>query len=144
MQSSTALTEQLGNAGAQEVRRAHNDIVRAALSANSGSEIKHTGDGVTASFPTASSALDCAIAIQRAVEQHQTEPVKGHAGDVVREVASDGRANVHGGAVQVASRVQSVAAPGEVLVSATVRDLARTSAGVEFEDRGAPAPTARP
>ncbi|MCH8066778.1 MAG: adenylate/guanylate cyclase domain-containing protein [Chloroflexi bacterium] len=54
-----------------------------------------------------------------------------HAGDVVREGN-----NVHGGAVQVAARVQSVAAPGEILVSATVRDLARTSAGVEFEDRG--------
>ena len=54
-----------------------------------------------------------------------------HAGDVVREGN-----NVHGGAVQVASRVQSAAAPGEIQVSATVRDLARTSAGVEFEDRG--------
>ncbi len=37
---------------------------------------------------------------------------------------------------QVAARVQGVAASGEILVSATVRDLARTSAGVEFEDRG--------
>ncbi|MCH7577755.1 MAG: alpha/beta hydrolase [Chloroflexi bacterium] len=41
MQSSTALTQRLGDAAAQEVRRAHNDIVRAALSANYGSEIKH-------------------------------------------------------------------------------------------------------
>ena len=38
--------------------------------------------------------------------------------------------------MQVAARVQAVAAPGEILVSATVRDLARTSAGVTFEDRG--------
>lgn len=36
----------------------------------------------------------------------------------------------------VVTRVQSVAEPGEILVSATVRDLARTSAGVAFEDRG--------
>ena len=36
----------------------------------------------------------------------------------------------------MASRVQSIAEPGEILVSATVRDLARTSAGVTFEDRG--------
>ncbi len=54
-----------------------------------------------------------------------------HAGDVVREGN-----NVHGGAVQVASRVQSAAAPGEILVSDIVRGLARTSAGVAFEDRG--------
>ncbi len=36
----------------------------------------------------------------------------------------------------LAGQVQSAAAPGEILVSATVRDLARTSAGVAFEDRG--------
>jgi adenylate cyclase len=44
--------------------------------------------------------------------------------------------NVFGGAVTIASRISDVAPPGEVLVSQTVRDLARTSAGVSFEDRG--------
>jgi adenylate cyclase len=43
---------------------------------------------------------------------------------------------VYGGAVNIASRVCGLCAPGEILVSATVRDLARTSAGVTFEDRG--------
>jgi adenylate cyclase len=54
-----------------------------------------------------------------------------HAGDVIRE--GD---NVYGGAVNIASRICGLCAPGEVLVSATVRDLARTSAGVGFDDRG--------
>ncbi len=44
--------------------------------------------------------------------------------------------NVYGGAVNIAARIASAAAPGEVLVSDTVRSLARTSAGVSFEDRG--------
>ena len=44
--------------------------------------------------------------------------------------------NVYGGAVNIASRVAGEAAAGETLVSATVRELARTSAGVGFEDRG--------
>ncbi len=57
---------------------------------------------------------------------------KGVSAVAVLEISN----NVHGGAVQVASRVQSAAAPGEILVSDSVRDLARTSAGVEFEDRG--------
>jgi class 3 adenylate cyclase len=39
-------------------------------------------------------------------------------------------------AVKIASRVSGMSAPGEVLVSDTVRSLARTSAGVRFEDRG--------
>jgi class 3 adenylate cyclase len=44
--------------------------------------------------------------------------------------------NVYGGAVNVAARISSLSAPGDVLVSETVRSLARTSAGVTFEDRG--------
>ena len=44
--------------------------------------------------------------------------------------------NVYGGAVNIASRISGLSAPGEVLVSDTVRSLARTSAGATFEDRG--------
>ena len=54
-----------------------------------------------------------------------------HAGDVIRE-----EGNVYGGAVNIAARITDTSALGEVLVSQTVRDLARTSAGVSFEDRG--------
>ena len=54
-----------------------------------------------------------------------------HAGDVIRE-----EENVYGGAVNVASRICALSEPGEVLVSDLVRGLARTSAGVAFEDRG--------
>ena len=54
-----------------------------------------------------------------------------HAGDVIRE-----KDNVYGGAVNIASRICGLCEPGEILVSGTVRELARTSAGVTFEDRG--------
>src|SRR3989337_1010902 len=66
MEGSTSLTQRLGDAAAQDVLRTHNTIVRDALKAHGGSEIKHTGDGVMASFPSASSALACACAIQQA------------------------------------------------------------------------------
>ena len=59
-----------------------------------------------------------------------------HAGDVTREKDPHGRDNVYGGAVNIASRISGLSAPGEVVVSETVRSLARTSAGVRFEDRG--------
>lgn len=55
---------------------------------------------------------------------------------MTREKDPDGRDNVYGGAVNVAARISGLSAPGEVLVSRTVADLARTSAGVSFEDRG--------
>ncbi len=54
-----------------------------------------------------------------------------HAGDVIRE-----EGNVFGGAVNIAARISGESEAGEVLVSDTVRGLARTSAGVSFEDRG--------
>ena len=54
---------------------------------------------------------------------------------MIRESDPDGRSNVYGGAVNIASRISGLSAPGEVLVSETVRSLARTSAGVRFEDR---------
>jgi len=54
-----------------------------------------------------------------------------HAGDVIREGN-----NVYGGAVNIAARIAAASPPGEVLVSDTVRSLARTSAGVTFDDRG--------
>jgi adenylate cyclase len=44
--------------------------------------------------------------------------------------------NVYGGAVNIAARVAGESAPGEVLASDVVRTLARTSAGVTFEDKG--------
>jgi class 3 adenylate cyclase len=54
-----------------------------------------------------------------------------HASNVIREDN-----NVYRGAVNIASRISGLSAPGEVLVSDTVRSLARTSTGVTFEDRG--------
>ncbi|MEX0751277.1 MAG: adenylate/guanylate cyclase domain-containing protein, partial [Dehalococcoidia bacterium] len=54
-----------------------------------------------------------------------------HAGDVIGEGT-----NVYGGAVNIASRICGLCEPGEILVSQTVRDLARTSSNVRFEDRG--------
>jgi class 3 adenylate cyclase/pimeloyl-ACP methyl ester carboxylesterase len=70
MEGSTTLTQRLGDAKAQDLLRAHNAVIREALAAHNGSEIKHTGDGIMASFPSASGALECAITIQKAFEKH--------------------------------------------------------------------------
>ena len=67
IEASTSMTQRLGDAGAQEVLRGHNDVIRAALKDNGGTEVKHTGDGIMASFGKASSALACAASIQQRV-----------------------------------------------------------------------------
>jgi len=131
---STALTSKLGDAAYRERERDLDASLRSAITDAGGSPVegKVLGDGIMAVFSSARQAIDAARACRDLGNDASLPLHLGiHAGDVVREGN-----NVHGGAVQVASRVQGVAAPGEILVSQTVRDLARTSAGVAFEDRG--------
>ena len=141
---STALTERLGDAAFRDKARELDEALRRAITSNGGTAIdgKLLGDGVLATFGAAREAIACAMAIQRmagsGVKGQGSSPderlllhVGIHAGDVIREAN-----NVYGGAVNIASRVAGEAAAGETLVSATVRELARTSAGVSFDDRG--------
>ncbi|MDP9237595.1 MAG: adenylate/guanylate cyclase domain-containing protein [Chloroflexota bacterium] len=131
---STALTERLGDAAFRSAARILDDRMRTAIRVAGGSAIegKLLGDGVLAVFTSAANAIDAALACARACDGTGLQLHLGlHAGDVIRE-----EGNVFGGAVNIASRISALSAPGEVLVSRTVADLARTSAGVVFEDRG--------
>ncbi|MEX0786169.1 MAG: adenylate/guanylate cyclase domain-containing protein, partial [Dehalococcoidia bacterium] len=126
--SSTALTQRLGDAKAQELVRAHNAIVREALAAQGGSEIKHTGDGIMASFPTASGALDCAVAIQRGVEGSRVMgqglgDLAVHIGVNAGEPVAEEQ-DLFGTAVQLARRICDHAEAGQILASDVVRQLA--------------------
>jgi class 3 adenylate cyclase len=127
MESSTALTQRLGDARAQEVLRTHNTIVRDALKAHGGSEIKHTGDGIMASFPSASRALECAIAIQRAVAALVREdpemPLRVRIGLNAGEPVVEDE-DLFGTAVQLAARICAHAEPGQIVVPTVVRELA--------------------
>ena len=132
--SSTALTQRLGDAKAQELVRAHNAIVREALRARSGTEIKHTGDGIMASFSSASGALECAIAIQRAVDERHQAELQVHIGLNAGEPVAE-ESDLFGTAVQLARRICDQAEGGEVIASNVVRELA-AGKGFLFADRG--------
>ncbi|TET98471.1 MAG: hypothetical protein E3J29_03650 [Dehalococcoidia bacterium] len=137
MEGSTSLTQRLGDAKAQEVLRTHNSIVREALKAHSGSETKHTGDGIMASFPAASKALEAAVAIQRTFAQHNESaetPIRVRIGlNAGEPIAED--EDLFGTAVQLAARICAHAEPGQILASNVVRELA-AGKGVMFSDRG--------
>ncbi len=131
---STALTEQLGDAAFRTRATRLDGSMRSAIGQYGGTPIdgKVLGDGVMAVFTSASQAIRGALACQAAADGTGLSLHLGlHAGDVIHEAN-----NVFGGAVNIAARISALAAPGEVLVSDTVRSLARTSAGVLFEDRG--------
>jgi class 3 adenylate cyclase len=129
IEGSTALTQEVGDEAAMLVLRQHDAIIRAALDAHRGNEVKHTGDGIMAAFDSVTSALSCAIAIQRAVAGHnagQEDPQRRFeirmglaAGEPVAESG-----DLFGATVQLAARLASSAGAGEVCVADTVRELA--------------------
>jgi class 3 adenylate cyclase len=131
VEGSTALTDRLGDAAAREVLREHERITREQLRAHGGSEVKTMGDGFMASFGSASRALECAVAIQRAFGDGDIRVRCGlNAGEPIAE--DD---DLFGTAVIVAARIAAQANGGEILVSDVVRQLV-AGKGFLFNDRG--------
>jgi class 3 adenylate cyclase len=131
---STALTEELGDTAFRDKARELDTSLRGVIRETGGTPVegKLVGDGVLAVFTSARQAIECALRCNAASEPAGLRLHLGiHAGDVIREGN-----NVYGGAVNIAARIAAASEPGEVLVSDTVRGLARTSAGVAFEDKG--------
>lgn len=131
---STGMTERLGDGAFRDASRALDERLREAIRGAGGTPIdgKLLGDGVMAVFASAREAIDAAWRCND-VSAHSELPLHLgiHAGDVIHELD-----NVYGGAVNIASRICGLSAPGEILVSDVVRGMARTSTGVTFEDRG--------
>ena len=131
---STGLTEQVGDAAFRAKARDLDASLRAVIREHGGTPIegKLLGDGVLAVFTSARQAIEAALTCGKAGAEATLPLHLGlHAGDVIRE-----ENNIYGGAVNIASRISGLSAMSEVLVSDIVRGLARTSAGVRFEDRG--------
>jgi class 3 adenylate cyclase len=123
---STALTQRLGDIGAMRVLRRHDDVVRNALRTSGGLEIKHTGDGIMASFSSVARAVECSIEIQRAIADHVAERadegLRVKIGLAAGEPVTEGD-DLFGAAVQLAARLCDHADADGILVSAPVRDL---------------------
>ncbi|MGA2284726.1 MAG: alpha/beta fold hydrolase [Dehalococcoidia bacterium] len=138
IEGSTALTERLGDAKAREVLRNHDRIVREALRAHGGAEVKAMGDGFMASFSSAARALECAIALQRAFAAHDDEhpetPIRVRMGlNAGEPIAED--EDLFGTAVILAARIAAQAKGKEILASDVVRQLV-AGKGFLFADRG--------
>ena len=131
--SSTDRAASIGDRRWKAVLEAHDDITRDQVVRFQGRFIESTGDGVLATFDRPGRAIRAAGAIQESIRALGIDIRAGlHAGEIeLRE----GRHRVGGIAVHIAARVTAIAAPGEILVSSTVKDLVAGS-GLEFSDRG--------
>jgi class 3 adenylate cyclase len=129
---STERAAELGDRAWRELLERHNAEVRRELERYRGIEIDTAGDGFFASFDGPARAIACAREIVDRVRRLDLDVRAGiHTGECER--VGD---KITGLAVNVGARVSGAAAPGEVLVSSTVKDLVAGS-GIEFEDRGA-------
>ena len=129
--SSTERAAASGDKSWRETLERHDAITDAQIDQFGGRKVKSTGDGLLATFDGPTRAVRCAHGIRDGVRKLGVEIRVGvHTGEI-ELMGSD----VGGIAVHIASRVQSLAAPNEVLVSRTVKDLS-AGAGIEFTDRG--------
>ncbi len=137
----TAFVEAYGDQAAAELLERYRAVVRAAVAAERGAEITAEGDSISVVFDSAKPAVRCGLTIVAAAategSDHPDAPIRVgvgiHAGESV-----EGAGGSVGSAVDIAARICAQAAPGEVLVSDTVRGLVRTSLKVTYEARGRP------
>ena len=126
MKDSTAITTRLGDAEALEYFRTHNSISRDLLKEHNGSEIQHTGDGFMVSFTSASQAVACAVAMQRAFEshnqQHPDTPINVRIGICAGEPVEEDQ-RLFGSTVQLTARICGACEPDKILVAPVIRDL---------------------
>ena len=135
---STTLTQTLGDEAALALFDVHNTVVRNALTDQGGREIKHTGDGIMASFVSAAAAVRCAAQIQRDLAKHadnqRDQPVKVRIGAAAGEPVEQHH-DLFGYTVQLAARLCSHASPEQILVSNAIAELC-LGKGFSFQDVG--------
>lgn len=128
---STAAAERMGDRRWTMLMAQHTEDVRIQLAAHSGHEVKATGDGFLATFDRPAAAVEAAAAITRSADRLGLGVRTGiHTGEV--EIAGN---DLRGVAVHLAARVMERAAPGEVLVSATTRELL-SGTDLAFAEKG--------
>ena len=136
----TEMMQRLGDARGRDVLREHERITRETLKQHGGAEVKTMGDGFMASFGSVTSALECAVGLQRSFaawndgRAQQAAPLRVRVGlNAGEPIEEDG--DLFGATVILASRICAQAAAGEILVPEPVRHLL-AGKSFAFSDRG--------
>jgi class 3 adenylate cyclase len=134
LEGSTSLLESVGEAAYMVLLTEHDLIIRRALVATRGREVKHTGDGIMASFDNVSNALDCSLAIQKGFgsrAEGEGQDLRVRIGIAAGEPV-DHNDDLFGATVTLASRICAAADAGHILTSDVVQEFGRTK-GFSFD-----------
>ena len=125
LKDSTRMTLLYGDAKALHLMHVHNALIRNSLNSSRGREVKHTGDGIMASFLSVADAVECAIAIQKAFaaynQEHGETPLYVRIGLSAGEPIEE-HGDLFGKSVQLAARLCSHAEPGRIVIDQIVLD----------------------
>ena len=137
IEASTQLNERLGDVRWLELLRAHHAIVRDQVHQHGGFEVKSQGDGFMIAFPSARRAVECARAIQDAIDSQLGDHADGrirlriglHTGEAIKE-----EADFYGKNIVLAARIADRARGGEILASSVVKQLTESAGDLRFEN----------
>jgi class 3 adenylate cyclase len=124
--ASTSLAEAMGDEAWEHLLRWHDDALRAVFVDNGGEVVNSTGDGFFVAFDSASSAISCAMAVQRALaEQRRTHGFAPAVRVGLHSAVATRRGSDYSGKdVHVAARIGALAGGGEILASSETADMA--------------------
>jgi class 3 adenylate cyclase len=138
LKDSTKMTQDYGDKIAMDLIRAHNHIIRQNIHKHQGREIKHTGDGFMISFSSASNAVECSIAIQKAFTvyngENQVTPMHIRIGLNAGEPVADS-GDLFGTCVQLASRICDHSEAGIIMATSVIHELCHGKQ-INFIDKG--------
>jgi class 3 adenylate cyclase len=134
----TEYTDQYGDEAAYRLLQQHNGAVRNQVDLFGGYVVKTQGDSFMVAFPTARSAIQCAVSVQRVLASAQTGAgtrialgIGINTGEPIQEGG-----DFFGSPVNLAARICAAAGPGQIFVSETTRYVTGRIEAVEFVDRG--------
>src|SRR5215203_736124 len=122
------------------LKRLQTDCIDGKIAEHQGRIVKLTGDGMLVEFPSVVNAVTCAAEMQRAIQDRnsgvpQDRRIQFRIGVNVGDVIVQGD-DIFGDGVNVAARLESIAAPGGIAISGPVRDHVGNRLDLTFEDMG--------
>jgi adenylate cyclase len=130
----------LDEVGTARTLREHRAVADALVAKHGGRIVKTTGDGVLLEFPSVVDAVECAVAVQGVMAERndgipQDRRMLYRIGINLGDILIEGD-DILGDGVNVAARLEGIAEPGGISISASAYDQVRSKIAVEFVDLG--------